>query len=110
MFIALRELKVAERGNPKVTLIRPGEEVPNFDKWDHAVKMAHLNLEYVQEVEAKSEKKASPTSAPKKAPAKPVQTLKKAAPKTEKFRCEEHGKDFKSAKALKTHTTLAHKK
>jgi hypothetical protein len=151
VYVAQRELKFVTKGeNYKVIIYKPGDVIPDFDQWDIHAQRAHLNNEFVVQVEGKSqpgvksatkapstekktkdgkvlstvdwgpngppvEKKAKSKSEAKRLAvmkAKPAKAkaVKKAAPATEEIPCAENcGKTFKSAKAAKTHATLAHK-
>lgn len=46
-YVARRELKCVDR-NDAVTVYKPGDIIPDFDKWDIHVKRAHLSMELVE--------------------------------------------------------------
>lgn len=117
MFIAQREIKVIGRDD-KVVVFKPGEEIEGFDTWELNAQRSHLNLEWVKKVEGATKKapSASPKAPEKKAPKKaPKVQDKKEQPVVEApvapavVKCAACAKEFKTEKALKTHTTLAHK-
>lgn len=114
-FVANRELKVISRGlDPVTTVYKAGDVIPDFAKWPEVPRRAHLNMEWVSKVkeedlvaqpkEAGSKKKAS-----KKVTVGSVKKTEAVKQEAETFECPLDGKTFKSPKALKTHTTLAHK-
>lgn len=102
MYVAQRELKVVPRGieTKEFKIYRPGDEIPDFEDWDVVIQKAHLNLEYVVKVDDANKKPAVAPKAVKHEVAAGIELTCNLCP----------GKQFKSAKALKTHTTLAHKK
>jgi hypothetical protein len=68
MFIAQKELKVMKDGKP--FFYKPGDEIPDFDKWDIHAHRAHLNMDWVIEVEDKKAKTASKVASAVKAAVK----------------------------------------
>lgn len=141
MYIAQRELKIVDRNTSVATILKPGDEVTDFETWNIHAQRSHLNLEWVKKVEA-APKKSPPPSAPLKKQAAPkaaaqknekAQVVKKASaseasmhttavgdrsneakapestPPLVLSKCSICPKEFKSEKALKTHTTVAHK-
>lgn len=126
MWIANRKLKVVPPGATKAVMLSPGDEVVGFDDWGEVPKRAHLNMDWVRKVEGKAKAtKANKSEVGKtmetdqKPPVTPVGSTQdnpnptgevaKVQSQSAEFKCEKCQKSFKSPKAVKTHTTLAHK-
>jgi hypothetical protein len=108
VFVAQREIKIVDRDS-KITVVKPGEEVVGFESWDINARRAHLGLEWITEVGA-GPKKLAPAQF-KKSPPKPEEKKEQPSnvPDVAQNQCAKCARQFKSPKALKTHTTLAHK-
>lgn len=120
--IALKNLTVTE--DAKLKTIKAGEEIPDFETWPHHIQKVHLDsglvgIGLVKSSSAKDLKpgKESETeggSAQESAitdvtAEKPAGEPSDKVPVVELFNCDACGKKgFKSAKALRTHATLAH--
>ena len=106
MYIAQRELKTCDKQG-RVTVYKPGDPIPDFEKWDEVPKRAHLSMEWVVKSE-QTVKLPIPN-------AQNTQNLTKDAQKVsapDLFNKCPHcpDKEFKNARALKIHITVAHKK
>lgn len=96
VYVAQRVLKEIDRDN-KVTVYRPGEEIPDFDSWNIHARRAHLNLHWVtkedrvEDLEPEQELDFEPTDED----AKPLV-------------CSKCKKEFKNEKGLRAHIGRAH--
>ncbi len=107
MFVAQRELKYIPLGAEKAIIFHPGDEIPDFEKWDIHARRAHLNLEWVvEEVSGKSGASSTPSvfkvTTVNEGPAVPKEV--------EGHHCGTCERKFKSKRALSTHASSAHKK
>lgn len=134
IYIANKIIKHVPKGTEKVFIFKPGDEIPDFESWNIHAQRAHINMDWVkkvEEVDKKAKKKAqkSAKTEPKitktgrksskssqktgENVAKIVKTMpvepQVSGPKPETIKCDQCDKELKSAKALKTHKTLAHK-
>lgn len=100
MYVAVRELKV---GTPKgLVIIKPGQEIPDFEKWNEVAKRANINMGFVKEVAGMSTGTPSPSVSAK------VEVKAQSPGILGCNKCQKTG--FKTPRALKTHVTLAHGK
>lgn len=100
MYVACRELKVSVRGQSALTVLKPGDEVKGFEKWDYSVQQAHLNMEWVKKVQDGRD-----------ATVKASEVVTPSEDKTEvAWTCSHCNKPFKRQRDLKSHVTLKHAK
>lgn len=50
MYVATRELRYCKPKTDKMITLKAGDEIVDFETWDHQVQKAHLNLEWVEKV------------------------------------------------------------
>lgn len=117
MYVARRELKVIDR-NDNVTMYKPGDVIPDFATWPEVPRRAHLNMNYVEQVQDAPKKTKAPkeTVLPVSQHQQPVAAPTQAPqPEAEPAilkcaLCGDSSKPFKSQKGLNSHVKIVHSK